>query len=319
MSKVLRASRAGFPCDRNLWYALNDYSGAEESESTRRIFDVGACLEPLVVEWLKRDGWEVTYNPGSQNAEIEIRVPLAGGEVRGHPDCLISRGNVRNVLVDIKTMNERSYQIWRRDGTVKAKPQYADQVHIYAQGLINAGYEIEHVGIVGVNKNNSDLHIDIFEFSPERIAEILGRSERLIMADDAPQEGSPRENWCCGYCEYWQICELCGKKKPDTLKLSEEVDQTEDESLIEAMRELQASRELAKTSREMESHAKERLDEYVKMHGNRSVAGGGLMFSLTERERGTFDSNAFKKDYPELAVKYLKKSSSLLYEVKAIG
>lgn len=318
MGKELRASKAGFPCDRNLWYALNDYSGAEDSESTRRIFDVGTCLEPLVVEWLKRDGWEVKYNPGSQKAEVEVIVPVAGGEVRGHPDCIISRGSVRNVLVDIKTMNERSYQIWRREGTLKSKAQYADQVHIYAQGLINAGCEIEHVGIVGLNKNNSDLHIDIFDFSPERIAEILGRTERLMRAEDAPQEGSPREGWCCSYCEYWQICELCEKKKPDKLKLSDEIECTEDESLIEAMRELQASRELSKTSREMESHAKERLDEYVKRYGKRSVAGGGLIFRLTERERGTFDSSAFKKDYPELAGKYMKKSSGLLYEVKEI-
>ena len=313
MSKVLRASKAGFPCARNLWYSVNGYAGTSD-ESAQRIFDVGTYLEPLVVEWLKADGWEVDYNPGSQAAEVEVYVELSDGKLAGHPDCIISRGELRNVLVDIKTMNERSFTQWRREGTLKSKPQYADQVHIYAAGLMSTGRKIEHLGIVGVNKNNSELHIDLFDFDESRLAAIKERTEYVFTTPTAPEEESPRESWCCGYCEYADLCKL--HRKPQPAETDAEVEYTDDAELIVALRGLKESRELSKEARELEATSKSVIDEYIKAHGHSLIVGGGLMFSLTERESGRFDSTAFKKDHPELAMKYLKTSRSVMYEVK---
>ena len=246
MTKILRASKAGFPCERNLWYSVHGYAGTTD-ESAQRIFDVGTCLEPLVVEWLRADGWEVAYNPGSQNAECEISLKLDDGEIHGHPDCIISRGKLQNVLVDIKTMNDRAFTLWKREGTEKSKPQYVDQVHIYAQGLIEAGRKVEMLGIVGLNKNNSDLHIDFFKYDPARIAEILERSERVMQIKAVSTENSPRESWCCNYCEYADICSVHRRPKPAEMDAS--IEYTEDTSVIRAMRELIEARELAKDAR----------------------------------------------------------------------
>lgn len=315
MTKILRASKAGFPCERNLWYSVHGYAGTTD-EAAQRIFDVGTYLEPMVVEWLRADGWEVEYNPGSQQAEYEISLKLDGGEIHGHPDCIISRGNLRNVLVDIKTMNDRAFTLWKREGTEKSKPQYVDQVHIYAQGLIESGRKIEMLGIVGLNKNNSDLHIDLFKYDPARIAEIFERSERVMTAQEVPTEDSPREGWCCNYCEYADICSF--HRKPKTAEIDASIEYTEDSSVITAMWELISARELAKDARDMESHAKSVLDEHIKAQGNSRIVGGGLTFSLTERTRGMFDSTAFKKEHPELAGQYMKTSTSVMYEVKEI-
>ncbi len=124
--KVLSASKAGFPCLRNLWYTVNGYSGTENNSRTQRIFDVGTVLEPLIVDWLRQDGWLVEYNPGSQQAALEVSIPVKGGKLTGHPDCIISKGDVQNALVDIKTMNDRTFRALKRDGTLKAFSNYAD-------------------------------------------------------------------------------------------------------------------------------------------------------------------------------------------------
>lgn len=61
--KLLRASRIGHPCDRNLFYFV---SGAEEiinAKSSRIIFDIGKTLEPVIISWLRSDGWNVKRNP----------------------------------------------------------------------------------------------------------------------------------------------------------------------------------------------------------------------------------------------------------------
>ena len=124
MDKVLSASKAGFPCLRNLWYTVNGYSGAENNSRTQRIFDVGTVLEPVIVDWLRQDGWQVEYNPGSQQAALKVVIPVKGGKLCGHPDCIISEGEVQNTLVDIKTMNDRAFNHWKHEGTLNSKPQY---------------------------------------------------------------------------------------------------------------------------------------------------------------------------------------------------
>ena len=192
MDKVLRASKAGFPCMRNLWYSVNGFPETVSPKS-QRIFDVGTALEPVIVEWLKADGWNVEYNPGSQNAEIEVTVPIEGGKLAGHPDCIISKGEIQNALVDIKTMNDRAFTHWKREGSLKTKPQYVTQLHIYAMGLKEQGRKIEHLGIVGVNKNNSDMYIDLFDFDESTSLDILIRAECVVNAGEIPEFECPTE------------------------------------------------------------------------------------------------------------------------------
>ena len=313
MEKVLRASQAGFPCERNLWYSVNipKTDEGQTSMRTQRIFDVGTCLEPLIVDWLRQDGWEVEYN-----APLEVSIPLSNGRISGHPDCFISRGSVKNCLVDIKTMNDRAFTNWKRVGTLKSKPQYVDQLHIYAEGCRAIGRTIERLGIVGVNKNNSEMHIDMFDFDPLRMEEILSRSERVVSSEKAPTHESPRESWCCGYCEYRGICDMYSV--PFSPEADVEISETDDESVIGAMRLLKEARDLGKESRERESEAKAILDGYMKSSGHRNVQGGGLMFRLLERETTKFDTAAFRKEHPELVGEYQRTSTSLVYDIKEL-
>ena len=148
--KIMTASKVGFPCDRNLYYAVNGFKG-EVKESSQRIFDVGSALEPLIVKWLNQDGWRVFYNPGSQSAALEFYAPINGGKIGGHPDAFMSKLNCDNVLVDIKTMNERAFISWKRNGTIKDKPQYADQLHVYAYAAKLAGFPVDKLNIAGTH------------------------------------------------------------------------------------------------------------------------------------------------------------------------
>ena len=318
MSKVLRASKAGFPCERNLWYTLNTEpsSDDEPDERTERIFEMGTCLEPLMVEWLRRAGWEVEYNAGSQNAELEVHVPLRGGELAGHPDCFISRGELRNVLVDIKTMNERSFTKWRREGSVKSKPQYVDQVHIYAEGCRLMGREITKLGIAGLNKNNGEWHLEIFDYDAERMSAIRERTERVLTAVEPPADGSPKEDWCCGYCEYSEDCPCYRRLSRASETASTE--QAAGSEVVNAMRELYVAREQVKEARDREARAKALLEGYVKSTGEKSIKGGGLRFQLLERESRRFDAERLRKEHPELAQSYDKVVKSVVYDVKEV-
>lgn len=207
MTKVLRASVIGFPCDRHLWYAAE---GNEPLRDTRtlRIFDVGTALEPVAIEWLQEEGWElVFYNKGSQNAEIEHTIRVKGGELRGHFDAIIFRPDVGNILIDIKTMNDRAYTHWKCLGTEEKSPQYLDQLHVYGAAALSEGLSIDRLGIVAVNKNNSDMKIELLDYSIERMTGIQARAERIFALTEAPAPGE-LPKWACSYCSFRHVCDI---------------------------------------------------------------------------------------------------------------
>ena len=321
MEKVLRASKAGFPCLGNLWYSVNSQANGYEpniSTRTQRIFDVGTCLEPQIVKWLEDDGWEVKYNPGSQEAEIEVTVNVKGGMLAGHPDCIISKGDIQNALVDIKTMNDRAFRQWKTEGSLKAKPQYVIQLHIYAMGLIIQGADIRTLGIVGMNKNNSDLHIDFFPFDEDTAMKIVERAEYIVNTETPPEYGCPSEAWACSYCEFSHICTLRhAPVLPEPVGLGS-IPVTQDETVINAMKALQHARELSKQARELETDAKDTLDENVKDKGLSGIQGGGFLFSMKERMSSRFDAKAFRDAHPELAGEFTKTVPTVIYDVERI-
>lgn len=316
MNKTLRASKAGFPCARNLWYSVNGKTGVIGSH-TQKIFDVGTCLEPLVVQWLRDAGWEVEYNQGSQNAELAFELPVKGGNITGHPDCFISRPEegYGHVLADIKTMNDTSFRRWKREGTLKNKPQYVDQLHIYAMGAIWAGYTVDKLAVVGVNKNNSDMFIDFFDFDEKRFVDIRRRATQVFTAEQAPEENCPAEGWCCKYCEYSHLCEIFRASQNDTA-VGDDVAVTDDVDVIDAVDLLKEARELSKAGKDLEEEAKAVLDEKVRRQGIKTIKAGELILSLSETTQNKFDSKAFEAANPELYKQFKKPQSFITYRVK---
>ena len=320
MDKVLHASKCGFPCQRNLYYSINDPKEETSiSSRTQRIFDVGTALEPVIVQWLRNDGWEVEYNQGSQDAELQVNIPVQGGAIIGHHDCIISKPNgPKNVLIDIKTMNERSFTLWKKEGTLKSKPQYVKQLHVYAMGLMKQGRTIEKLCIVGVNKNNSEMLFDFFDFD-ERIAdEILAMSEKLFALDYAPVENCPAESWCCHYCEFSDKCCLFGippmlNDNPDLTPAF-----TDAGDVISAMKDLLDARNLAKQAKELENKAKNVLYENIKQKGLTSIEGGGYICTINENKSKRFDPTAFKKAHPDIAQEFMKESVSVSYDIQEV-
>ena len=317
--KIMHASKVGFPCDRNLWYAVN---GHEEviSEKSQRTFDIGTALEPLVIKWLEKDGWEIEYNPGSQDAEKKAVVKVSGGNLVGHPDAFVYWGD-EILVIDIKTMNDRAFKLWRREGTLKKYPQYVDQLHVYAKGLLCENrniQEVKELAIVGVNKNTSEVHIDYFEYDENRMNEIISRTERIFALDEAPETGENMQDWCCSYCGYKWICELYHEKHD--ISVGSEITSTEDITVIDAVELLKEARELSKTGEELENEAKKVLDENVRQQGIKAIKCGNFLLTLKEcKGKRIFDIEGLSKVQPDLAKQFTRISNPYIkYEIKEV-
>ena len=314
--KVLHASRIGSLCERALFYSVN---GAEEisSEKSQRIFEVGNVLEPVIISWLRYDGWNVRRNLFlNSNEGMSLSISVHGGTIEAHPDCVISREDNELILADIKTMNDRSFRTLKREGTAKSHPQYADQLTIYAHALREHGYEIHSLAIVALNKNNCEGHIDFLQFEQERYEALKERAERIFACDDAPEQGSRFQNWCCSYCGYAHICELA---KKDTVVGSESVPATDNQEVIDAVELLSESRDLEKAAKELSDEAKAVLDREVRKRGIQSVRCGNIILVLNEIKSSRIDTSALKKAHPELVQEFMKQSSSVRYDLKEVA
>ena len=314
--KVLRASRIGSLCDRSLFYSVN---GAEEitSEKSQRIFEVGRVLEPIMISWLRSDGWNVRRNLFvNSNEGMSLSLSVNSGTIEAHPDCVISREASGLILADIKTMNDRSFRSLKREGTVKSHPQYADQLTIYAQALRECGHNIEQLAIVALNKNNCEGYIDFFHFEQERFEVLKERAERIFACEEAPEQGDRFQGWCCSYCGYSHLCELA---KKDTAVGDESVPATDNQEVIDAVELLSESRDMEKAAKELSDEAKAVLDKLIRQQGIRSVRCGNLILVLNEIKSSRLDTTALKKAHPELVSEFMKQSSSVRYDLKEVA
>ena len=316
-NKVLRASRIGSLCDRALFYSVN---GAEEitSEKSQRIFEVGRVLEPIIVNWLRNDGFNVRRNLFVHSNEgMSLTIKVNGGIIEAHPDCVISHEDSALILADIKTMNDRSFRSLKREGTCKSHPQYADQLTIYSQALRERGHSIEQLAIVALNKNNCEGYIDFFTFEPERYEALKERAERIFALDEAPEQGDRFQSWCCGgYCGYSHLCELC---KKDTAVGNESVPATDNQEVIDAVELLSESRDMEKAAKELSDEAKAVLDKLIRQQGIKSVRAGNLVLILNEIKSSRLDTTALKKAHPELVGEFMRQSSSVRYDLKEVA
>lgn len=316
--KIMRASRVGFPCNRNLWYSITPGYEEKISQKNKRTFDIGTVLEPLVIKWLENDGWIVDYNQGSQHAAKEFYLRVKGGKIAGHPDAFIMKSVLAPlILIDIKTMNDRAYTLWEREGTLTKYPQYADQLHVYAGGYNEiASAKIKNLAVVGINKNTSDMHIDFFDYDESRTKEIIKRTEKVFSYSLPPDPDKRMQDWCCSYCGYSHLCGIAQKKK-DT-SIGEKVIVTDDEEVISAIEQLNFARNMKSEYEELETEAKDFLNEHVRKKGIKAIKGGNLILTLKEcKSKDTFDVKGFTNFNPELAKQFTTTGNSYVkYEIK---
>lgn len=317
MDKILRASRLGHSCNRHLWYSM---MGCQEeiSEKSQLIFDIGKSLEPVIIQYLRNNSYSVKRNPlNGSNSELSLNLNVNGDFISAHPDCVISREDTGgNILVDIKTMNDHSFRALKHDGTKKACPQYFAQVHIYAEALRHINIHVSKLGIVALNKNNAEVFIDIFDFEQDTLNALIERAEFIFNCNEAPEQGSNFQEWCCGYCGYSPICELC---KKDSSVGDVNIPVTENQEIIDAIELLKESRELEKAGKELANDAKAILEREVRQQGIKSIRSGSLILILNEVKSSRLDTTALKKAHPDIAQEFMKQSSSVRYDLKEVA
>jgi len=186
------ASSIGSDCLRQIWYEFKGEKGEPVTNKLKRTWDIGKTLETYITNLLMDAGVSVC------NRQLDCEDPEFP-YFKGHMDGLLLD---LVALLEIKTANDASFNIFVKNGVKKWNPKYYAQLQAYmGMSKVNSAY------ILVLNKDNSDIWDELVLFD-EVVYEKLKEKARMIYEAQIPP---PRINnspiWFqCRVCKFKKVC-----------------------------------------------------------------------------------------------------------------
>jgi CRISPR/Cas system-associated exonuclease Cas4 (RecB family) len=203
---TLSLSGIGKPCERELWYRVNESDKAEPlGPETKGTFFYGDLLESLVISLAKAAGHDVQ---GEQDV-------LYACGIKGHRDCVID-----GMTVDVKSASSYSFQKFA-DNSLRGNDPfgYISQLSSY----VYAGQDDPLVvnktegAFLVIKKDRFKLCLDRYDFTEElqRKEQEIESKKSMVLGDIPPRmptvpqsKTSPNTklDTICSYCSFRTHC-----------------------------------------------------------------------------------------------------------------
>lgn len=204
----LGASMGGDPCLRKLWYSFRWSKMVIHEGRMQRLFQRGHREEVYFAEDLSSVGIRVitTDENGKQYRMVCPDNKHVGGSGDGFGEVTTDKfeGLKKGewVLVEMKTHNEKSFKLLKKDGVQVSKPLHYSQMQVYMRwsGLTKALY-------IAVNKNSDELYVELIDYNQEEAEHVESRMISVVNSHEPPaklhQDPSRFE---CKYCDFNDTC-----------------------------------------------------------------------------------------------------------------
>lgn len=199
----LGASIIGDKCMRAIWFAFRWCDSEALEGRMLRLFNRGHREEPQFVELLRGVGAEVWTEDGQGR---QFRISHLGGHYGGSCDAVARRvpglDPAVPVLCELKTHNTARFKQLKKEGVRLAKPEHYRQASCYAHGL---GLAMCLYG--AVNKNDDELHFEVFAADLPAAEQMLKRAEWIVFRKELPPRISETPAWHeCRFCAMQGVC-----------------------------------------------------------------------------------------------------------------
>jgi hypothetical protein len=161
-------------------------------------------LEDLIIQWLRIAGFDLKTR--NENGE-QFGFSVADGKFAGHVDGIILSfpeefpdKQEGSTLLEIKTMNNKSWNDTQKRGVLVSKPVYYSQVQLYM-----AYMNLDRCLFIALNKDTSDLYFEIIPFDPGMAQKYSDRAVQIIKATEN-NELLP----CVSGDSSFFLCKMCG-------------------------------------------------------------------------------------------------------------
>jgi hypothetical protein len=198
----LGASQIGNPCERALWYSFRWCRAPVFSGRILRLFETGLQEEKRVLQNLRDIGINVwdTWERG-----IQISFSVWGGHFAGSLDGVgvgFPEAPKTPHVIEIKTMNEKSFNSLKKNGVVTSKPDHYSQMLVYMAQL-----NIPRAFYFAVNKNTDEIYGERIYEDPDDALLLEEKAERVIFSEGPLEKlGESMKSFSCKWCDYNGMC-----------------------------------------------------------------------------------------------------------------
>lgn len=217
------ASSVGNACDAFLAFSLRGFPGGDIDARKERIFRLGHLIETEVVRLLsaglRASGLGVVMAT-DQFTGRQFAMTEAGGHVAAHMDGQVLLSDDEVIGLEIKSMNEKSFSAFRKDGVKSSHPIYYSQM----QMMMAMGGHRRFL-IVAYNKNTSELWAEVVDWDPIEWDFQHVRIEHILNDQPVSKIASDEDDWRCRGCfkaaPCWrdapvpEACRTCANGRPD--------------------------------------------------------------------------------------------------------
>jgi len=203
---TLRFSNIGQPCDRKLWYELNEPEKAEPLRAEHYMkFLYGDLVEELILFLAELAGHEVKGRQDEQ--EIE--------GIKGHRDAIID-----GTLVDVKSASSYSFKKFKEGKLSEDDPfGYIPQLLSYLEASQddNVLEDKSKAAFLVVDKTLGHITLDFHKRQPEHNWPEFFKSKKELITQEIPPEkafepepfgksGNLKLGTNCSYCSFKRHC-----------------------------------------------------------------------------------------------------------------
>jgi len=206
---TLRMSSIGQPCERKLWYSVNQYEDQEPIRPESKLkFLYGDLLEDLLLSLAKAAGHKVE---GHQDT-----MSLCG--IKGHRDAVID-----GVTVDVKSASSFSFKKFKDHNLEHDDPfGYLTQLSSYVKAAEDDPLVEDKKGgaFLVIDKQHGTLCLDYYDFEEtghlDNLEDEIEYRKGMVKESDPPPKGFPsvadgksgNRKLCtnCSYCDYKKVC-----------------------------------------------------------------------------------------------------------------
>lgn len=206
----LGGSRLGVPCERSLQYECFNTTKDPEKDftgRTLRIFKRGFWIEEALMFWMRDAGFDLKVADRNGN---QFGFELFNGKVKGHCDGVILAGPddcKYPALWENKGTGAKAFNLVKKDGLKKAKPEYYAQIQMYQKHFQLAD---NPAFFSIVNMDTMEIHWELIEHNPAFADMLDAKAMRIIQACDAgellPKQFNDPSYYICKWCSWHDRC-----------------------------------------------------------------------------------------------------------------
>ena len=257
-------------CRRQVWHQLQGHEG--KNPTLRLASIMGTAIHASIEQALQDKGYL-----------LEHRVEAKDGLPPATIDCF---DPATGTVTDFKTITKKN-----ADYFISKQKRY--QVHTYGYLMVQAGYDVKTVQLIGIPRDGNELDvIDWSEPYSESVAlEALAWLTDVEARTDAPAPERDASTFCKSYCQFYgDLCAGIGKDLSGEAIVDEVATKaaTDYLAISSQIKELEAKKESARTA----------------LEGVQGVTIDGVKVAWSEMAgRQTPDLDAIKFLIPEIPMK----------------